>query len=186
MTGLSHEKIVIMATHGFEQSELMVPLNELEKADAQVDVATLDGNLVKGWIEQDWGDTVNADLKIEDIVVDDYICLVLPGGQMNPDVLRADKTTVQKVREFVANDKIVAAICHAPWLLIEAGVVKDREMTSYHSIRTDLKNAGARVVDQEVAVSNGIITSRSPDDLEAFVGKIKEEIREGEHKRDAA
>jgi len=186
MTGLSHEKIVIMATHGFEQSELMVPLNELEKADAQVDVATLDGNPVKGWIEQDWGDTVNADLKIEDIVVDDYICLVLPGGQMNPDVLRADKTTVQKVREFVANDKIVAAICHAPWLLIEAGVVKDREMTSYHSIRTDLKNAGARVVDQEVAVSNGIITSRSPDDLEAFVGKIKEEIREGEHKRDAA
>lgn len=186
MTGLSHEKIVIMATHGFEQSELMVPLNELEKAGAQVDVATLDGNPIKGWIEQDWGDTVNADLKIEDIVVDDYICLVLPGGQMNPDVLRADKTTVEKVREFVANDKIVAAICHAPWLLIEAGVVKDREMTSYHSIRTDLKNAGARVVDQEVAVSNGIITSRSPEDLEAFVGKIKEEIREGEHKRDAA
>jgi protease I len=97
MTDLSHAKIDIMATHGFEQSELMAPLNELEKAGAQVDVATLDGNPIKGWIEQDWGDTVNGDLKIEDIVVDDYICLVLPGGQMNPDVLRADKTTLQKV-----------------------------------------------------------------------------------------
>ena len=118
--------------------------------------------------------------------VDDYICLVLPGGQINPDLLRADETAVQKVRDFVAGDKIVAAICHAPWLLIEAGVVEGREMTSYHSNRTDLKNAGANVVDKEVAISNGIITSRSPDDLPAFVAKIIEEVNEGEHSRDVA
>jgi len=99
------------------------------------------------------------------------------------NILRANETAVSKVREFVTQGKIVAAVCHAPWLLIEAGVVKDREMTSYHSIRTDLKNAGANVVDKEVAISNGIITSRSPEDLDAFVAKIIEEVEEGEHKR---
>ncbi|WP_121066304.1 type 1 glutamine amidotransferase domain-containing protein [Chachezhania antarctica] len=184
MPALENAKVLIIATNGFEQSELMEPKKQLSEAGATVHVATLDGGAIKGWKGKDWGDTVDADLKISDVNVDDYICLVLPGGQINPDILRTDKAAVQLVRDFVANDKIVAAICHAPWLLIEAGVVEGREMTSYHSIRTDLKNAGANVVDQEVAISNGIITSRSPDDLDAFVAKIKEEIKEGEHQRD--
>lgn len=186
MTKLNNAKILIMATDGFEQSELLTPLDELRNAGATVKVATLDGKAIKGWDQSDWGESVDADLKISDINVEDYACLVLPGGQINPDILRADKVAVQKVRDFVAADKIVAAICHAPWLLIEAGVVEGREMTSYHSIRTDLSNAGAKVVDKEVAISNGIITSRSPDDLAAFVAKIIEEVLEGEHKRNVA
>jgi len=186
MPDIANAKILIMSTNGFEQSELLVPLEQLKAAGAQVHVATLDGNAIKGWDTDDWGKSVEADLKIADIDVESYDALVLPGGQINPDILRADETAVSKVRDFVTHDKIVAAICHAPWLLIEAGVVEGREMTSYHSIRTDLKNAGAQVVDKEVAISNGIITSRSPDDLDAFVAKIIEEVKEGEHKRDAA
>jgi len=186
MSSLNNAKILIMATDGFEQSELMTPLNDLRDAGATVAIATLDGKAIKGWDQSDWGKSVDADLKISDVNAEDYICLVLPGGQINPDVLRTDKDAVQKVRDFVAADKIVAAICHAPWLLIEAEVVKDREMTSYHSIRTDLRNAGANVVDKEVAISNGIITSRNPDDLPAFVAKIIEEVKEGEHKRNVA
>ena len=186
MPKLTNANILIMSTHGFEQSELEVPLKELKAAGATVHVATLDGDAIKGWDENDWGASVEADLKIADVNVDDYIALVLPGGQINPDILRADKTAVQKVRDFVTGDKIVAAICHAPWLLVEAGVAEGREMTSYHSIATDLKNAGANWVDQEIAISNGIITSRSPEDLEAFVAKIIEEVQEGEHERDAA
>lgn len=186
MPTIKEAKILIISTDGFEQSELMVPLTKLSDAGATVHVATPDGNDIKGWKDGNWGDSVKADLKIVDVVVDDYICLVLPGGQINPDILRADKAAVQLVRDFVTHDKIVAAICHAPWLLIEAGVVEGREMTGYKSIHTDLKNAGAQVIDAPVAISNGIITSRSPEDLEAFVAKIIEEVREGEHPRKAA
>ncbi|WP_027833860.1 type 1 glutamine amidotransferase domain-containing protein [Maritalea myrionectae] len=186
MPKLTESKILIMATHGFEQSELFTPLEKLKEAGATVHVATPDGEAIKGWNQADWGESVNADLKIEDVNVDDYIALVLPGGQINPDLLRVDEIAVSKIREFVKNDKIIAAICHAPWLLIEAGVVEGREMTSYPSIRTDLKNAGAHVVDKEVAISNGIITSRNPNDLDAFVAKIIEEVREGEHQRKVA
>jgi protease I len=186
MTKMNEAKILIMATHGFEQSELMVPLEKLKQEGATVHVATPDGEAITGWDQKDWGKSVDADLKISDVKVDDYIALVLPGGQINPDLLRVDEKAVNKIREFVKNDKIIAAICHAPWLLIEAGVVEGREMTSYPSIRTDLKNAGAHVVDKEVAISNGIITSRNPNDLDAFVSKIVEEVREGEHERKVA
>lgn len=186
MPQMSESRILIMATNGFEQSELMVPLNKLKEAGATVHVASLDGESITGWDNKDWGQAVEADMKIADVNVDDYIALVLPGGQMNPDILRADETAVRKVKDFVTGNKIVAAICHAPWLLVEAGVAKGREMTSYGSIKTDLINAGARWVDQEVAIDNGIITSRSPEDLEAFVGKIVEEVEEGEHERQAA
>ena len=186
MPNITDAKILIMATHGFEQSELLTPLSKLREAGATVHVATLDGKPIKGWDNNDWGQTVDADREISKMFAADYDALVLPGGQMNPDVLRADKDTVELVGSFVAQGKTVAAICHAPWLLIEAGVVKDREMTSYQTIRTDLRNAGANVVDKEVAVSQGVITSRSPDDLEAFVAKIIEEIEEGEHRRDTA
>ena len=184
MPEMSQSKILIMATDGFEQSELMTPLEKLRDTGATVHVATLDGGSIKGWDEDDWGESVDGDLKIADVQVEDYDCLVLPGGQINPDLLRVEEDAVNLVRNFVAHDKIVAAICHAPWLLIEAGVVEGREMTSYKSIKTDLVNAGANWVDQEIAISNGIITSRNPGDLPAFVEKIIEEVKEGEHPRD--
>ena len=184
MTDLNAANILILSTHGFEQSELFVPLEKLKDAGATVHVATPDGNPIKGWKDGDWGDTCEADLRISDVNVDDYIALVLPGGQMNPDILRTDATAVNTIRDFAAQGKILAAICHAPWRLSEAGLAEGREMTAYHSIRTDLKNAGANVVDKAVAISNGIITSRDPNDLDAFVAKIIEEVREGEHARD--
>ncbi|MEP3436546.1 MAG: type 1 glutamine amidotransferase domain-containing protein [Hoeflea sp.] len=183
MSNLENAKILIMSTNGFEQSELEYPLEHLTKARATVHVATPDGNAIKGWDKDDWGHSVDADMKISDVQVDDYIALVLPGGQINPDLLRVNREAVQLVRDFVTGDKVVAAICHAPWLLIEAGVIKGREATSYHSIRTDMENAGARWKDSEIVIDNGIITSRSPEDLEAFVSKIIEEVSEGEHHR---
>jgi len=186
MPDITNAKILIMTTHGFEQSELFQPLEQLKAKGATVHVATPDGEAARGWDNQDWGKSVDADLKISDVNVDDYIALVLPGGQINPDILRTDDEAVALVREFVTHNKIVAAICHAPWLLVEAEVVEGREMTAYPSIRTDLRNAGAHVTDQEVAISNGIITSRNPDDLPAFIDKIVEEVEEGEHKRKAA
>ncbi|SFR43963.1 type 1 glutamine amidotransferase domain-containing protein [Litoreibacter janthinus] len=186
MPNIETSKILILSTHGFEQSELEFPRDQLRAKGATVHVATPDGAAIKGWNDGDWGREAEADLSFSEVKIEDYDCLVLPGGQINPDLLRVNTEAVNLVRGFVEHDKIVAAICHAPWLLIEAGVAKDREMTSYHSIRTDLRNAGANVVDKEVAISNGIITSRSPEDLKAFVSKIVEEVEEGEHHRDAA
>lgn len=186
MTKITEAKILIMATNGFEESELTVPLNKLRNAGATVHVATLDGEKIKGWDQDHWSVDVPGDLKIADVDVADYDALVLPGGQINPDLLRVEADAIDRIKDFVQKGKIVAAICHAPWLLIEAGVVEGREMTSYPSIRTDLKNAGADVVDKQVAISNGIITSRNPDDLDAFVAKIIEEVQEGDHARSAA
>ena len=186
MPALNESKILIIATDGFEQSELEFPRDQLRAKGATVHVATLDGEAIKGWDGDDWGREAEADLKISDAKVDDYDCLVIPGGQINPDILRTKDEAVSLVRDFVTGNKIVAAICHGPWLLVEAGVAEGREMTSYHSIKTDLKNAGADWIDSEIAISNGIITSRSPDDLKAFVSKIVEEVEEGEHERQAA
>jgi protease I len=183
---ISEAKIAILSTNGFEQSELEVPLARLREHGAEVHVVTPDGEAIRGWDDTDWGREVGADRPLSAVRVDDYDALVLPGGQINPDILRTIPEAVALVRDFVAGNRIVAAICHGPWMLIEAGVVRDREMTSYHSIRTDMENAGARWVDAEVATSNGIITSRKPDDLEAFVAKIVEEVEEGRHQRDAA
>lgn len=186
MTKITDAKILIISTHGFEQSELEVPRDQLRDHGAKVHVATLDGGSIKGWKDNDWGPEVSADLKIADASVDDYDALVIPGGQINPDLLRVDADVLALVRKFADSGKIIAAVCHAPWVLIEAGIVKDREMTSYHSIKTDVENAGANWVDKSVAVSNGIITSRNPDDLDAFVAKIVEEVKEGKHDRNAA
>ncbi|MCD2176014.1 type 1 glutamine amidotransferase domain-containing protein [Rhizobium sp. C4] len=186
MPSINNAKILIMSTNGFEQSELMVPLEKLKQAGATVHVATPDGQAIKGWKDKDWGDSVNADLKIADARIDNYDALVLPGGQMNPDILRTVGEAVTLIQQFTKSGKVIAAICHAPWLLIEAGIIKGREATSYHSIKTDMINAGARWSDVDVATDEGIITSRSPKDLDAFVAKIIEEIGEGRHERYAA
>lgn len=186
MPAINDATIVIIATNGFEQSELEVPRDKLRDAGATVHVATPDGNAIKGWDKSDWGSEVEADAKIADIEVGDYHALVLPGGQINPDLLRVDEDAMKLIRSFVKSGKTVAAICHAPWLLIEADAVKGRDMTSYKSIRTDLKNAGANVKEEDVVVDQGIITSRHPGDLDAFVSKIIEEVEEGRHDRAAA
>ena len=186
MTNINSAKILILSTNGFEQSELEVPLKDLKAKGATVHVATPDGNDIKGWDEKDWGGTVKADLKLADVNVADYDALVLPGGQMNPDILRANAEAVALVKSFADHGKTIAAICHAPWLLIEADIIKGRKATSYGSIKTDLVNAGAHWEDSEVVTDNGIITSRSPADLNAFVAKIVEEVEEGDHARRAA
>lgn len=186
MTQITNAKILILSTHGFEQSELEFPLNKLREAGATVHVASPDGEDITGWDGDNWGDTVKSDLAISDVNVEDYHALVLPGGQMNPDILRMNDKAIDIVRTFHNAGKPLAAICHAPWLLIEAGVIKGREATSWPSVRTDLENAGAKWVDKEVAIDNAVITSRNPDDLEAFVAKIIEEVREGKHERKAA
>ena len=186
MTDITDAKILIIATDGFEKVELEVPRDKLRAAGATVHVASPDGEAIKSWDETDWGPKADVDLAISDAKMDDYHAIVLPGGQINPDVLRTKPEAVQLVKDFTTAGKIVAAICHGPWVLIEAEVVRGREMTSYPSLRTDLRNAGAKVVDREVVTDQGIITSRNSDDLDAFVAKIIEEVREGRHERDAA
>lgn len=165
-------RILIMATDGFEQSELEVPLERLQDAGADVELASLKAGEITGWDEDDWGDEIEVDLLIKDVNVDNYDALVLPGGQINPDLLRVEEDALSVIRDFVSAGKPVAAICHAPWLLIEAGIAKGRRMTSYKSIRTDVTNAGADVVDEAVVIDGNIITSRCPDDLPAFCDAI--------------
>ena len=186
MTAIDTAKILIVSTHGFEQSELEFPRDQLRAKGATVDVATLDGKSIKGWDGGDWGREAEADAKVSDVSADDYDALVIPGGQINPDLLRVDADVLDLVRAFHDQGKTIAAVCHAPWVLIEAGILKGRDATSYHSIKTDVKNAGAQWHDKDVVVDQAIITSRMPDDLKAFVSKIVEEIEEGKHQRKAA
>ncbi len=183
MTDINSARILILATDGFEQSELMVPRDELRKAGAKVDVASPEGKPIRGWNKKDWGETVPSDLQISEAKTADYDALVLPGGQINPDVLRVNADAVRVVRAFLDEGKTVAAICHAPWLLAQVDALKGRKATSFHSIRKDIENAGATWVDKEVVTDQGIITSRSPQDLPAFVKKIIEEVGEGRHDR---
>ena len=183
MADISGKKIAILATDGFEQSELLVPKGRLEEAGAEVDVVSLKDGEIWGWNHDDWGDPVTVDKTLDEVSVDDYDALVLPGGQINPDLLRVNKDAVAFIAAFHATKKPLAAVCHAPWLLIEAGIAKGRKMTSYKSIATDVKNAGANWVDREVVVDQGLITSRNPGDLEALSAKIIEEIGEGRHER---
>ncbi|WP_432769973.1 MAG: type 1 glutamine amidotransferase [Sphingopyxis sp.] len=176
LTPLASRRILIMATDGFEQSELEVPLERLQDAGADIDIASLKMGEITGWDADDWGDSIEVDLKIEDAKAADYDALVLPGGQINPDLLRVEASAIALIRDFASAGKPVAAICHAPWLLIEAGLAPGRRMTSYKSIRTDVANAGAQVVDEAVVRDANLITSRCPDDLPAFCDAIIEAL----------
>jgi protease I len=183
MNDIEGKRVAILAANGFEQSELMVPKQRLEEAGAKVDIISLKTGEIWGWQDGDWADPIPVDRTIDAVQVDEYDALVIPGGQINPDLLRADEDAVAFVKDFYGSKKPIAAVCHAPWVLVEAGLVRGRKMTSYHSMATDMKNAGANWVDREVVVDQGLITSRNPGDLEAFSAKIIEEMKEGIHER---
>ena len=178
---LSDKRIAILATNGFEQSELEVPRDSLKQAGATVEVVSLQAGEIKGWDKKDWGRPVKVDKTLDQVSAADYDAIVLPGGQINPDFLRVEPKALQLIKDIFNAKKVVAAVCHAPWLLIETGIAKGRRMTSFKSIKTDVINAGANWEDAEVVVDQGVITSRNPGDLKAFSAKIIEEIKEGRH-----
>lgn len=180
MPDLENRHIAILATDGFERSELEQPLKELREAGADVDIVSVNDGSIRSWDEGDWSDPFTVDVRLGDATVDDYDALVLPGGTINPDKLRRDENAVSFVRRFVESGKPVAAICHGPWMLVEADVLRGRRVTSFFSIRTDVKNAGAEWIDREVVVDGNLITSRNPDDLPAFIGKIMQAVAEPE------
>lgn len=183
---LSGKRIAILATNGFEQSELMMPRDTLKEAGATVEIISLKAGEIKGWDQKDWGQSVKVDKTLDEASANDYDAIVLPGGQINPDLLRAEPKALKFIRDIFDAKKVVAAVCHAPWLLIETGIAKGRKMTSFKSIKTDVVNAGAKWEDSEVVVDQGIITSRNPDDLKAFSAKIIEEVKEGRHSQRSA
>jgi protease I len=176
-------RVAILATDGFEQSELFEPKKALEEAGATVSIVSLETGEIKGWNHTNWGETVGVDLTVEEANPEDFDALQLPGGVMNPDKLRMNEQAVNFIKAFFDAGKPVGAICHAPWTLIEAGVVRGRTVTSWASLRKDLENAGAEWVDEEVVTDNGLVTSRKPDDIPAFNAKIIEEFAEGTHNR---
>lgn len=186
MDNLKRKKVAILATNGFEESELKEPKKALEKANAEVHIISLEHGTIKGWADGNWSGEVKVDKTVDEVSQSDYNALVLPGGVINPDKLRTNKKAVQFVKSFFENHKPVAAICHAPWILAEADVLKGRKVTSYKSIKTDLINAGANWVDEEVVVDQGLVTSRNPKDLPAFNKKLVEEVYEGKHQEQVA
>ncbi|MGN6151539.1 MAG: type 1 glutamine amidotransferase domain-containing protein [Lysobacteraceae bacterium] len=172
----SSKRVAILATNGFEQSELMEPQRRLKAAGFTVDVVSPDGPQIRGWKDKDWGERVSVDVTLSDASPQDYDALVLPGGVINPDILRTNADAITFIRAFDAAGKPLAAVCHGPWLLVESGAAKGREVTSWPSVRTDLQNAGATWKDAEVVVDGHVITSRKPDDLPAFSAAIVEAL----------
>jgi protease I len=167
-SNLNGKKVAILATDGFEQAELTGPRKALNEAGATTEVVSPKGGEIKGWNHKDWGETVHVDKTLEQASPHDYDALLLPGGVINPDHLRMNPTAVEFVRKFADTGKTIAAICHGPWMLVEAGVVKGKTVTSWPSLKTDVKNAGAHWVDQEVCTDGQFISSRKPDDIPAF------------------
>jgi len=180
MPSLTNKKIAILTENGFEEIELTSPKEALEAAGATVEIVSLQ-KTVKAWVKDHWGVDHRVDKDLQKANSDDYDGLLIPGGVINPDLMRREKEYVYFVTEFLDTGKPIAAICHGPQLLIETGQLQNRNMTSFHSIRTDLINAGANWMDKEVVVDNGLVTSRSPEDLEAFNKKMIEEFAEGVH-----
>ena len=178
---LTGKKVAILVADGFEQDELLKPRKALDEAGARTDVISPSDGKVKGEKHQKPGRSVRVDVPLSQANPKDYDALLLPGGVHNPDTLRMNESAVRFVKSFIGERKPVAAICHGPWSLVEAGVVRGRRMTSYPSIKTDLRNAGAEWVDQEVVVDEGLVTSRQPDDIPAFNAKMIEEFAEGKH-----
>ena len=178
---LSNRKVAMLTEEGFEQIELTGPKGALEAVGATVDVISPKSGKIKAWAKTNWGIEVDVDKQLSEVSPDDYDALVLPGGVMNPDKLRQNKDAVAFVSAFLDEGKPVAAICHGPQLLIETGMIGGRNLTSYPSLQTDLKNAGANWTDEEVVIDNGLVTSRTPADLPAFNKKMIEEIAEGVH-----
>lgn len=178
---LSNKTIAILATDGFEQVELTKPRAALEEAGASTHIVSLKSGKIQGFNHADKADTFEVDKTIDEVSAGDYNGLLLPGGVHNPDALRVNESAVAFVREFFAQHKPVAAICHGPWLLVEADVLKGRTVTSWPSLRTDITNAGGKWVDQEVVCDEGLVTSRNPDDIPAFCSKAIEEFAEGKH-----
>ncbi|WP_070156270.1 type 1 glutamine amidotransferase domain-containing protein [Sphingobium phenoxybenzoativorans] len=178
MTDIADARFLIIATDGFEQSELFEPRDQLIAAGAKVDLASPDRQPIQGMKHDEKGATITPDLTLEEVDGANYDALIIPGGVANPDALRMDDDAVDIVRDFFDAGKPVAAICHGPWLLVEADVVEDRRVTSWPSVRTDLENAGAIVVDEEVVVDGNLITSRKPGDIPAFVAAIRAAVAE--------
>ena len=183
MGKLDGKRIAFLATDGVEQVELTEPLEAVRNEGAEVEVISLKKGEFQGFNHLDKGDTFTADKAVKDADADDYDGIVLPGGVANPDFLRSDQDAVRFVRSFVEAKKPVGAICHGPWTLVEADVIKGRTLTSWPSLQTDIRNAGATWVDEEVHVDQGLVTSRKPDDLPAFNAKVIEEVAEGRHER---
>lgn len=180
---LQDKTIAILATDGFEKSELFEPLNAVKAQGATVDIVSIKNGEIKSWDDKNWGESIRVDKLVENVNASNYDALILPGGVINPDTLRTNDDALTFIRDFFKEGKPVAAICHAPWLLISAGVIENREVTSYHSIKTDVINAGADWKDKEVVVDSGLVTSRNPKDLPAFIDKIIEEVLEGKHEK---
>lgn len=179
---LAGKRVVILATDGVEQSELIKPRQALDDAGAKTLVVSPKGGSIKAWEHDHWGEDIEVDLPLSDVRTDDFDALMLPGGVMNPDRLRQDQNAVQFVKQFVQSGKPIAAICHGPWMLVEAGAVNGRTLTSWPSLKTDIQNAGGDWVDREVAIDEGLVTSRKPDDIPAFNKKMIEEFAEGVHR----
>lgn len=185
MPKIEGKKVAILATDGFEQAELFEPKRALDEAGAQTTIVSLKSGEIKGWDKDDWGDTIAVDLTVDQANASDFDALVLPGGVMNPDNLRMNDAAVSFARDFFVAGKPVAAICHGPWLLVEAKVLRNRQVTSWPSLKTDIENAGGIWTDQEVVVDQGLVTSRKPADIPAFNLKVVEEIAEGRHQAQA-
>jgi protease I len=177
-SSLNGKKVAILATDGFEQSELLQPREALEQAGATTQVVSPAGPKIKGWNEKDWGQEIAVDVPLDSAKASDFDALLLPGGVMNPDKLRINEKALRFIREIVDAGKPVAAICHAPWTLVEIGFVKGRTLTSWPSMQTDIRNAGGNWVNQEVVVDRGLVTSRKPADIPAFNRKMIEEFAE--------
>ena len=175
------KNIAILATHGFEESELKSPKEHLEQQGWTAHIISPEGGSIKAWAEKDWGSEYTVDKTLDEVSASDYDALVLPGGVINPDKLRTNEKAIAFVQDFFKQHKPVAAICHGPQILISAEAVSGRKMTSVKSVSVDLKNAGAVWEDSEVVVDNGLVTSRTPEDLPSFNAKLVEEINEGKH-----